>query len=170
MDGLTGIQYYPKPNQTYVNRIQALINAYYDDTDGNPADDVERLSNQLSVLPNCINEYVDRLIVMDLSKDLPQDDIDYLIKKHDEKCRTAINHVRKTIVAIEKYSALMGLPHLFTKEETDDLTDENVLNLTVNIITDMYGEEQVDSDKYINSLKESHQKLDSSLLSLDYDD
>jgi hypothetical protein len=101
---------------------------------------------------------------------LPQDDIDYLKKRHEEKCATLIDEARKAIQAIERYSATLEMPHLFTKEETDDLSDEKVLSLIVHVVIDMYGEEQVPTETYINNLKESRQRLDNTLLSLDYAD
>lgn len=59
-------------------------------------------------------------------------------------------------------------PHLFTKEETSDLSDEHVLELVVKVIIDMYGEEQIPARDYIKELTDERQKLDSTLLSLDY--
>lgn len=177
MEGFVGTQYYPNEKQTYMQRVQALINAFYEADMGvggvsasTPADDVGRLSNQLSIFPRCINEHVDKLLVAELAQGLPEDDIEDLARKHEKKCTAVIEEARKAIIAIEKYSGAMRLPHLFTKEETDDLSDEKVLELVVNVVIDMYGEERISVDEYLNNLKESRQKLDSTLLSLDYDD
>lgn len=177
MEGFSGAQFYPNSNQTYMQRVQAIINAYYENDTGisgvnvsTPADDVERLSNQLSTFPRCINEHVDKLLVEELSQGLPQDDIDDLSRKHETKCTALIEEARKAITAIEKYSAAMKIPHLFTKEETDDLSDESVLKLVVRVVIDMYGEKQVPAEEYLKNLKDSRQKLDNTLLSLDYDD
>lgn len=177
MDGFNGTQFYPNPNQTYMKRVQSIIDAYYESDTGvngvnasTPADDVDRLSNQLSTFPRCINEHVDKLLVDELSQGLPQDDIDDLTKKHESKCTAIIEEARKAIIAIEKYSAAMGIPHLFTKEETDDLSDDSVLRLVIHVVIDMYGEEQVPAEEYLKNLKDTRQKLDNTLLSLDYDD
>ena len=177
MEGFVGTQYYPNEKQTYMQRVQALINAFYEADTGvggvsasTPADDVDRLSNQLSIFPRCINEHVDKLLVAELAQGLPEDDIEDLTRKHEKKCTAVIEEARKAIIAIEKYSGAMRLPHLFTKEETDDLSNEKVLELVVNVVIDMYGEERISVDEYLNNLKESRQKLDSTLLSLDYDD
>lgn len=176
MEGFTGRQIYPNSNQTYMQRVQALIDAYYENDTGmndisasTAADDVERLSNQLTAFPRCINEHVDKLLVEELSVGLPEDDIEDLTRKHETKCTALIEEARKSIIAIEKYSAAMGIPHLFTKEETDDLSDDSVLRLIVRVVIDMYGEKQISPEEYIRNLKDSRQKLDNTLLSLDYD-
>lgn len=176
MEGFTGTQYYPNQNQTYMQRVQSIINAYYENDTGTrqvgadtAADEVDRLNNNLSTFPKCINEHVDKLLVDELSQSLPQDDIDDLAAKHASKCTAAIDAARKAITSIETYSAMTGAPHLFTKEETDDLSDENVLNLVVKVVIDMYGEEQMPVEEYICNLKDTRQKLDNTLLSLDYD-
>lgn len=61
-------------------------------------------------------------------------------------------------------------PHLFTKAETDDLSDDNVLNLVVKVVTSIYDEGHVGTDEYIAQLVETGQRLGGSLLSLDYEE
>lgn len=160
-----------------MQRVQNMINAYYENDTSfgqvgaeTAADEVARLSNNLTTFPRCVNEYVERLIVEEMSVGLPEDDIDDLKRKHDNKCNEALEAARKAIIAIETYSGMTHVPHLFTKEETEELTDEKVLELIVKVIIDMYGEEQIPTWDYINDLKDERQRLDNSLLSLDYDE
>jgi hypothetical protein len=154
-----------------MQKVQNLINAYYEEDVGvggvnvnTPADDVDRLSNQLSTFPKCVNEHLDSLLIKELSVELPEDDIEDLTKKHDDKCAAALEEARKAIIAIEKYTAAMKFPHLFTKDEINDLSDEKVLALVVGAIIDMYGEEQMSVEEYLHSLLLSKQRLDNTLL------
>lgn len=124
----------------------------------------------LSTFPKCVNEYVDRLIVKELSVGLPEDDINDLNIKHDKKCAEALEAARKAINSIETYSGMTNIPHLFTKKETSNLDDDKVLELIVKVIIDMYGEEQIPTMDYINDLKNERQRLDNTLLSLEYND
>ena len=176
MEGFTGTQYYPDKKKTFMQRIQCIINAYYEDDapisvgSDTAEDDVLRLGNNLSSFPKCVNEYVDKGLVEELSSVLPQDDIDELNEKHEKKCKESLEAAKKAIKAIETYAAMTETPHLFTKEETDDMSDANVLELIVRGIADMYGEEQVGAENYIEKLIASRQRLDTTLLSLDYGD
>lgn len=176
MENFTGPQLYPNEKASYTSRIQAIINHYYenDTSFGNvaadtPADEVARLSNHLTTFPKCVNEYVAKELVAELSQGLPQDDIDDLNKKHEKQCADALEAARKAIIAIERYAGMTSAPHMFTKEETEDLSDEHVLELIVRVITDMYDEEYVPPAEYIAELKEERQTLDNVLLALDYD-
>jgi len=179
MEGLSGLQYYPKQNQTYMQRVQRIIDAYYENDSSQtsigadtPSDDVDRLSLNLSTFPRCINEYVDKLLVAELSVNLPQDDIDDLAKKHDSKCAESISNVKKAITSIETYATMTNTPHLFMKDEIgviSDMSDNDILELVVKVVIDMYGEENIHADEYIQHLEKERQKLDNSLLSLDYD-
>lgn len=173
-------QYYPKEGMNFLQRIQNIINEYYaNDTrtgqigEDTPEDDVTRLNNNLSTFPKCINEYIDKELVDKLSINLPEDDALDLHKKHDEKCKEALDNVRRAIHSIETYSAMTGMPHLFRKEEINEdamkLPDEQLLDLIVKVIIDMYGEEQIPAKEYIANLVEERQKLDTTLLSLDYE-
>ena len=174
MDGLTIMQHYPTENENYMSRVQNMINAYYENGSSDvgvdtPADDVDRLSKHLSTFPKCINEYVDKLLVEELSVGLPQDDIDDLSKKHNQKCIDAIDAARNAILSIEKYASMVGTPHLFTKNDILDLSNDKVLELIVNVVIDMYAEERVSADEYIRNLVSVREKLDNTLLSLDYE-
>lgn len=166
---------YPTEKQTFINRVQAIINAYYENDSGMPrevgsdtaADDVDRLSMHLSSFPKCINEYIDTKLVSEIGVNLPEDDIKDLMKKHEEKCRIALENVRKAINTIENYASVTSTPHLFMESELEDLTDEKLLSLIVNVITDMYGEDRMDAEEYIDNLVENKQHLDVSLLELE---
>lgn len=174
MDGMTVLQAYPISTTSYMERIQNMINAYYSENEPSniggdtPSDDVDRLAVHLSTFPKCINEYVDKLLVEELSVGLPQDDIEDLAKKHNDKCMDAIKSVRSAIQSIETYAEMTGTPHLFTKDELADLSDEKVLSLIVSVVIDMYAEEQISAEEYICNLKDAREKLDNTLLSLDY--
>lgn len=169
-----GIQYYPSKEKTFMQRLQCMINAYYEDTESTligadtPDDDVLRLGSNLSTFPKCINEYVDNAIVDEVSTLLPEDDIADLKRKHEAKCRKAMTDVKKAIKSIETYAAMTQTPHLFTKEETMNMTDDHVLDLIVTVICDVYGEDHMPHEAYIDQLRESRNKLDNTLLSLDY--
>ena len=177
MENFKGIQYYPNEKASYTSRIQAIINHYYenDTSFGNvgaetPADEVAMLSNHLTTFPKCVNEYVAKELVNELSQGLPQDDIDDLNRKHEKQCADALEAARAAIIAIERYAGMTSSPHLFTQSETEDLSDGHVLELIIHVITDMYDEEYIPPAEYISELKEERQTLDTVLLSLDYDD
>ena len=120
--------------------------------------------------PRCVNEYVDRELVEKAGSILPEDDVRYLTEKHERQCREALAEARKAVKSIETYAAMTQTPHLFTKQETDDLSEENMLSLIVKVITDMYDEEPLTPMEYIRNLAEKRQHLDNILLSLDYGD
>ena len=178
MERLNARKYYPNSNQTYMERLQTMIDAYYEvDSPKSsiadmPNDDVERLSKNLSAFPICINTYVNKLIVSELAVNLPQDDIDDLEKKHDSKFKQSVTNVRSAIFSIDTYADMAGTPHLFTKEEQmsfENLSDVDVLALSVKIVSAIYGEDSISEQEYIEKLVSERQMLDTTLLALDYD-
>lgn len=166
---------YPKEDQTYINRVQAIIDAYYENDNNMPntigadtaSDDVARLSDHLSDFPKCINEYIDAKLVQEIGASLPEDDLLDLTKKHEQLCKDALTRVRKSINIIENYAQQTHTPHLFTESELADLTDEKLLDTIVNVITDMYADERMDAASYIDHMVEERQHLDTVLLELE---
>ena len=68
---------------------------------------------------------------------------------------------------IQKYATMTNSPHLFAESEVTDLNTENILTLLVNMVSDIYGEDKVDYNEFLQTYKDNHLMIDKNLISFD---